>query len=407
MPGEQRKSPPKLTKPDYDLKLPSNPVTNSSNEQILANHPQESEPNPVVFFDITVDGEPVGRIVMELFANVVPKTAENFRALCTGEKGIEPESGLPFHYRGTVFHRVINRFMLQGGDFTQGNGTGGKSIYGTKFEDENFLLKHEKAGLLSMANAGPNTNGSQFFITTVNCPHLNDKHVVFGRVLKGMGIVNEIEVMETTEDRPKVEVKIADCGQFPADVKDFGLDELDGSEDTFPFHPEDLDLDWYLMENFDRILEIIGKIKSAGNHFYKNGDNAKALRKYKKAMKYISVLRESIGTTNEDQETQIRGIEVPCCLNIAAVSIKAKKFEVAKTECEKVLEIQPDNAKALFRRGQAQFGMKDYDLAIQDLMRAKELEPNDKGVANELVKVKKVKQQYMEKEKTLYGKMFK
>jgi len=164
-----------------------------------------------VFFDITLDGEPAGRIVMGLYGNQVPKTVENFRALCTGEKGVGT-LGKPLHYKGVTFHRVIPGFMCQGGDFTDGDGTGGESIYGEKFPDENFKIKHTKAGLLSMANAGKDTNGSQFFLTTKSTPHLDGKHVVFGEVVEGSDVVSKVEAVGSSSGDTSKPVVIVDCG---------------------------------------------------------------------------------------------------------------------------------------------------------------------------------------------------
>jgi peptidylprolyl isomerase len=169
--------------------------------------------NPKVFFDILIGKMKAGRIVMELFADATPKTAENFRALCTGEKGIG-NAGKPLHYKGSTFHRIIPNFMCQGGDFTRDNGTGGESIYGAKFADENFKLKHTGPGVLSMANSGSNTNGSQFFICTEKTSWLDGKHVVFGKVVDGYGVVQEMEKVGSNSGTTKETVIVEDCGQI-------------------------------------------------------------------------------------------------------------------------------------------------------------------------------------------------
>lgn len=170
--------------------------------------------NPIVFLEVSVNGYNIGRIYIELFADTAPKTSENFRQFCTGEK---LSSNKPVGYKNCSFHRVIKDFMLQGGDILNNNGTGSISIYGQNFSDENFDVKHDGPGILSMANSGANTNGSQFFITTVKCPHLDNKHVAFGRVIdaESMNVVKNIEATPTNaDDKPLYNILIVECGQM-------------------------------------------------------------------------------------------------------------------------------------------------------------------------------------------------
>ena len=181
---------------------------------------KQNKDNPVVFLDIKIGDQEAKRVEIELYKDKVPKTCENFRCLCTGEKGEK------LHYKGSIFHRVINNFMIQGGDFEKADGTGGSSIYGNKFDDENFLYSLSREGLLAMANSGPNTNGSQFFITLKDCPWLNGKHVVFGQVIKGMDVVKDVGKVETDgQDKPKVSVVIENCGEIKKEDREEPMEE--------------------------------------------------------------------------------------------------------------------------------------------------------------------------------------
>merc|ERR1719317_1071912 len=229
------------------------------------------------WMDISIGGIPKGRLVFEMFCDTTPKTCKNFMTLCEGTEKDE-KTGVQLTYKGSAFHRVIKNFMLQGGDFTKGDGTGGLSIYGEKFEDENFIKMHTRPGILSMANAGAGTNGSQFFITTVATPHLDGKHVVFGQVLKGMDLVREIENLETTNDKPNSPCVIADCGTLKPGENDGVVVDL---TDPYPGYPDDI-----VGDHDDKA--IAEEIRQSGNELYKKKEFVKAQAKYIKAERYAS-----------------------------------------------------------------------------------------------------------------------
>ncbi|KAK6128960.1 hypothetical protein DH2020_037303 [Rehmannia glutinosa] len=222
--------------------------------------------NPRCYLDISIGGEMEGRIVVELYKDVVPKTVENFRALCTGEKGVSPHTGVPLHYKGSHFHRIVRGLMVQGGDISAGSEVAGESIYGMKFEDENFELKHSRKGILSMANSGPNTNGSQFFIITTQASHLDGKHVVFGKVIKGLGVLRSIEYVATVDDcYPSVDVVIVNCGEIPEGADD-GTINFFGDGDLYPDWPVDLDAK---PDDISWLITAVDSIKVLGNECFK------------------------------------------------------------------------------------------------------------------------------------------
>ncbi|OLN85581.1 Peptidyl-prolyl cis-trans isomerase D [Colletotrichum chlorophyti] len=361
---------------------------------------------PRVFFDITIGNKPAGRITMELYSDLVPKTAENFRCLCTGEKGLG-KSGKPLHYKGSIFHRVIKQFMIQGGDFTEGNGTGGESIYGAKFEDEAFPEKHDRPFLLSMANAGPNTNGSQFFITTVPTPHLDNKHVVFGHVLNGKSVVRQIENLQTESgDKPLKDAVIADCGELTGDAAlAADIKAPDAMGDTYEDFPEDC----ASPPDAQQVLKIATDCKDYGNKAFKAGDFNLGLEKYQKALRYLN---EEPDLENESEATksELQALRFSLNNNSSLLNIKLESWEDAAKSATFALEVpgikDADRAKALYRRGFANVRLKDEESAIKDLEEAHKLVPEDKLVLSELNAVKAKATARAAKEKAAYKKFF-
>ncbi|KAH6834368.1 peptidyl-prolyl cis-trans isomerase / cyclophilin-40 / rotamase [Perilla frutescens var. hirtella] len=358
---------------------------------------------PRCFLDISIGDELEGRIVVELYDDVVPKTAENFRALCTGEKGIGPNTGVPLHYKGSRFHRVIKSFMVQGGDISAGDGTGGESIYGLKFEDENFELKHERKGMLSMANSGPNTNGSQFFITTTRTSHLDGKHIVFGRVIKGMGVVRSIEHVTIGEnDCPAVDVVISDCGEIPEGADD-GTANFFRDGDLYPDWPVDLDensteLSWW--------ITTVDSIKGYGNEHFKKQDYKMALRKYRKALRYLDVCWEKEGIDEADKSLYLRKMKAQIFTNSSACKLKLGDLKGALLDTDFAMRDGGNNAKALFRQGQAHVALNDIDAAVESFRKALELEPNDGAIKKEFAAAKRKIADRRDQERKAYSKMF-
>ncbi|KAF7126457.1 hypothetical protein RHSIM_Rhsim11G0168800 [Rhododendron simsii] len=372
------------------------------------------------YLDVSIGGELEGRIVVELFDDVVPRTAENFRALCTGvdvdidtmidlfvdvrveifvdSGGISVFEFQSFicsdgfqSWNGVRFHRVVKGFMVQGGDISAGDGTGGESIYGLKFEDENFELKHERKGMLSMANAGPNTNGSQFFITTTRTSHLDGKHVVFGKVVRGMGVVRSIEHVTTGEnDCPDVDVVIADCGEIPEGADD-GIANFFNDGDMFPDWPADLE------NNPEELSWWMQAVDS-------KQDYKMALRKYRKALRYLDVCWEK-EEIDEEKSSCLRKIKAQIFTNSSACKLKLGDLKGALLDTDFAMRDGENNVKALFRQGQAHVALNDIDAAVESFRKALELEPDDAGIKKELAAARKKIADRRNQEKRAFSKM--
>lgn len=360
------------------------------------------------YFDLSCAGKPKGRIVFQLFDDVVPRTADNFRALCTGEKGTSEKSGKPLTYKGSLFHRVIKGFMCQGGDFTHGSGIGGESIYGEKFEDENFKLTHDKPFLLSMANAGPNTNGSQFFITTVPTPHLNGKHVVFGEVIQGKGLVRELERCEKGEsDRPVDDWVIADCGQLPDDyVPEAHVVADDGTGDIYEAVLEDdekVDL-----SKPETVFEAVNFLKDLGTKLLKESKLEKSLEKYSKAAGFMRDVPDSV--LSESQTDEKAKLCISLDLNAALVALKLKEPKKALAAVESVLSNthadEKQQAKAWYRKGSAFLLTKNEDSALEAFNAALILSPNDAAVLKGIQDAKTQAQTRKSQQKKAMSKFF-
>lgn len=362
---------------------------------------------PRVYFDIKIGDTDKGRIVFELYNDVVPKTAENFRALCTGEKGTG-KSGKPLSYKNSIFHRVIKSFMIQGGDFTAFNGTGGESIYGEKFDDENFETKHEKPFLLSMANSGPGTNGSQFFVTTVPTPHLDGKHVVFGQVLNGKNIVREIENLKTQSDKPVEDVVVADCGQLEGSDYDSATQKApDSTGDPYEDFPDDQGSDLKAEDYF----KIAAEIKDFGNKAFKAGDVETGIEKYQKGLRYLNEY-STTSSGSDDLKDQVDALRFTLNNNSAMLANKAKRYQEAQKWATAAIESSNKNAKdtdmakAYFRRAQARVGLKDFEDAVKDYEEASKLAPQDPAIKSELTKTKNAVKESEKKERAAFKKAF-
>lgn len=300
--------------------------------------------------------------------------------------------------------------MIQGGDFTNFNGTGGESIYGEKFDDENFDLKHDKPFLLSMANSGPGTNGSQFFVTTVPTPHLDGKHVVFGQVINGKNIVRKIENLPTQSDKPQGgDVTIKACGQLDGDDYSKAVEKAaDSTGDPYEDFPDDQGTNM----SGEEYYKIAADLKEFGNKAFKAGDLETGIEKYQKGLRYLNEYPDKQDGDRDDLSKDMKALKFTLHSNSALLANKAKRYNEAQKWATFALEAatsdtkDTDKAKAYFRRAQARVALKDLDEGVKDFEQAAKLAPADAAIKAELTRTKTVLKESEKKEKAAFKKFF-
>lgn len=380
-----------------------------------------------VYLDIAVAGEPAGRVVFELFEDT-PLTSANFRALCKGDSPA-PAGSVPLHYKGSNIHRIVRNFAIQGGDIVYGDGTGGSSIYGESFDDENFVHNHAEPFVLSMANAGPNSNKSQFFVTLKGSPHLDGKHVAFGKVVAGKSVLRLLEDLETAPgDAPVLPVTISDCGELQRDAKLLMpfIGSQDGlTADKYEEHPDDnFNLGKGEGElNFDdpeQALRVTQEIKAFATEVYKMAGEAEdeqertmvlrvALQKYKKALRYVFELSPDPDSSKQAHD-EFQKLKLALHQNVGLVALQLKNHDQVINSTTSALEMEcagaRDKAKALSRRSSAYQGLKKLERALSDLEEAHELLPSDPQIAKRLATLKQETEKKEQKQKAQYAKFF-
>lgn len=350
-----------------------------------------------------------------MYNDIVPKTAENFRALCTGEKGVG-NSGKKLSFEGSSFHRVIKGFMIQGGDFTAGNGTGGESIYGEKFEDEAFDVKHTKPFLLSMANAGPGTNGSQFFVTAAPTPHLDGKHVVFGEVIRGKSIVRAVENTPTSSgDVPTEPCTIVASGELDPSDPYLTVSATSAEGDVYEDYPDDQDpiAEGDPRERPEVALKVARDVREVGNKLFKEAKAEEALGKYQKSIRYLDLHPVLPDDAPPELRDSYDALLAPLLLNSALAALRAggsANAHIAIKSTTRALERlelnAADKAKAHYRRALAHEVLKEDETAEAELIKASELVSGDAAILGELEKVRQRKKEKRDKEKKAFKKLF-